>query len=154
MSLAPYDRTPKEIVQAMLSLAEVKPGELLVDVGCGDGAILLEAAKLGARAVGVDYERELVMKAYAEAASENLARQVQVVLGDYKSVRLSSADVVTLYLTSQGNAKVFEKLQTERRKKVRVVTHDFPLPGISSVKTVKVAYTPFDRRVIHLYVLP
>jgi Cyclopropane fatty acid synthase and related methyltransferases len=114
--LAPFDRTPKEVARKMLSEAHVRPGYWVFDIGCGDGSILVEAAKMGAFAVGVELERELAKLAKKKALEEGVSQMVEVVVGDFNAVRLTHADVVTLYLTTEGIKRYFQSLRRNSKK--------------------------------------
>src|ERR1700680_343667 len=97
--LAPYVSSPTRVVDRMLELANIKPGETLYDLGCGDGRILIAAAeKYKAKAVGVEISPKLVAEATSNIHKEGLDDQARVIQGDLLSTDLSSADVVTMYL--------------------------------------------------------
>src|SRR5713101_1326007 len=99
--LAPYVSSPARVVDRMLELANIKPGETLYDLGCGDGRILIAAAeKYKARAVGVEISPKLVAEATSNIHKEGLDDQARVIQGDLLSTDLSSADVVTMYLAT------------------------------------------------------
>jgi len=127
MILAPFDRTPPTVARAMLKLAGLRQGERLLDVGCGDGVIIAEAAKLGATAVGVDIEARLVRQAWERCAKLGLLSRVHLVVGDYKAVKSWEFNVIALYLTTRGNIAVLEDLlsQPSPTSQLRIVTHDF-----------------------------
>ena len=150
-SLAPFDSTPGVVARRMLALAGVKPGELVVDVGCGDGSILVEAAKMRARAVGVDLNPELVASAKAAALARGVDHRVQPVVGDFSCINTGRADVVTLYLTTDGNRRVLNRLLSQPGKKLRVVSHDFEVKGLNPWKVCDYRYTDFDVRRIYCY---
>ncbi|MGD0803420.1 MAG: methyltransferase domain-containing protein [Candidatus Bathyarchaeia archaeon] len=127
-SIAPFVPSPMDVVRKMLELAELKPGEVLFDLGCGDGRIVLVAGKdFGSRAVGVDLNAMLINQARNEAEKLGLGKVVRFIDGDMFDVDLSSADVVTMYLLTSANEKVRPKLESELRIGARVVTHDFPI---------------------------
>ncbi|MEM0119943.1 MAG: methyltransferase domain-containing protein [Thermoprotei archaeon] len=153
MILAPYDRTPPTVARAMLSLARLKRGERLLDVGCGDGSILVEAAKLGAFAVGVDIDANLIGQARERCARLGLLDRVHLIVGDYRAVKGWEFDVVTLYLTTRGNTAVLEELlsQPDRVSQIRIVTHDFGLPMLEPIQAREFVYRKFDKRMLFLY---
>src|ERR1700757_2065092 len=96
-TLAPSFPTPQEVVERMLSLAQVKPGEMVYDLGCGDGRIVITAAqKFKARAVGIEIRREIYEHTLSRVASLGLSDQVKIVQGNALNYDLSPADVVTL----------------------------------------------------------
>jgi len=135
----------------MLALAGVKKGETVVDLGSGSGSIVVEAAKMGALGVGVEIDPDLLRLATERAKNESVLSSVEFVRGDYESVNLGSADVVTLYLTTKGNAKVLPKLRRELRPGARVVCHDFRIGKVPPVAVRRYAYTEFDTRTLLLY---
>lgn len=126
MSCAPFVQTPVEVARKMLELAELRPSELIYDLGAGDGRIVIMAAKeIGARAIGIELRDDLVEKARTEIKKLNLESRVKLIHGDFFETDLSDADVVTLYLTTSGNERLRPKLETELRRGARVVSHDF-----------------------------
>jgi SAM-dependent methyltransferase len=122
----PYVPTPHQIVEQMLALAEVGPGDLVVDLGSGDGRIVIAAAKqFGARALGVDIDRTLVAEAEARAAKAGVAGRTRFVARDFYEVDLREATVLTLYLLPETNRKLLPKILAEMRPGARVVAHRF-----------------------------
>jgi tRNA A58 N-methylase Trm61 len=110
----------------MLELGNVREGELLYDVGCGDGRLVILAAKeLGARAVGIEIREDLFEKASSEIRRLNLEGRVKLIRSNFFDVDLSQANVVTMYLTSSANEKLRPKLESELKSGTRVVSHDF-----------------------------
>jgi SAM-dependent methyltransferase len=129
-NLAPFVPTPEQVVVKMLAAAELKPGETLYDLGCGDGRILFVAAQMfGANAVGVELSSKLVKDATERALQLGLQRQVKVILGNLLDVNLQGADVVTLYLMRLSNEKLKPNLRKQLKPGARVVSHDYPIPG-------------------------
>jgi predicted RNA methylase len=114
----------------MLQLAELKPGEVLVDLGAGDGRSVIMAAKaFSARAVGIELREDLAKKALSTIHENGLDNRVTIVNGDMLSVNLTPADVVFLYLTTSANEKIRPKLDAELKTGVRVVSHDYEILG-------------------------
>ena len=137
-SLAPFVASPMSVVRKMLQYAEVKPGEVVYDLGCGDGRIVITAAQeFGAIGVGVELNPRLVEEARAKVEALGLGDRVQIILGDLMEVDLTRADVVTMYLTTGANEKVRPKLERELRPGARVVTHDFSIPGWDAVRNLR-----------------
>lgn len=150
-SLAPYVPTPEEVVRQMLILADVKPGEKVYDLGCGDGRILVIAAQeFDAEAVGVELNMERVKIGREKVSSLGLDKKVKIFYGDVFDVDISPADVVTLYLTTSANEKLKPKLEKELRVGTRVVSHDFTMPGWKLVKMDKVQ-EDYRTHMIYLY---
>jgi SAM-dependent methyltransferase len=129
-TLAPVYPTPQSVVDQMLTIAHVKPGEMVYDLGCGDGRIVIAAAqKFKARAVGIEIRRDVYENTLAKVASLGLNDQVRIVLGNALRYDLSPADVVTLYLLTSSNKRLKPALLRYLRPSARVVSHDFEIPG-------------------------
>ena len=130
MSVAPFVQTPLEVAKKMLELAELKPGETLYDLGCGDGRLILLAAKdMGANSTGIDLREDLLERARTEILRMGLQEKVKVIQGNFFDVDVSTANVVTLYLTSSANERLRPKLEKELKVGCRIVSHDFKVPG-------------------------
>jgi tRNA A58 N-methylase Trm61 len=142
----------------MLQLAELKPGEVLFDLGAGDGRTVIMAARaFSARAVGVELREDLAKKALSTIHDNGLADRVTIVNGDMFNVNLTSADVVFLYLTTSANEKIRPKLETELKKGVRVVSHDYEIVGWKPVKVDNFCENPqlgYPSHTIYLYKKP
>lgn len=156
--IAPFVPSPIPVIQHMLQLAELKPGEVLFDLGAGDGRTVIMAAKtFSARAVGVELREDLAKKALSTIHDNGLADRVTIVNGDMFNVNLTSADVVFLYLTTSANEKVRPKLETELKKGVRVVSHDYEIVGWKPVKVDNFCENPqlgYPSHTIYLYKKP
>ena len=126
--LAPYVTTPLDVVERMLTLARVGPDDLVYDLGCGDGRVVIMAAqKFGARGVGVDIEPTLIEQAIANAKSADVANRVTFRVQDALTVDVSPATVVTLYLLASANARLRPTLMQQLRPGSRIVSHNFPI---------------------------
>jgi predicted O-methyltransferase YrrM len=158
MFIAPFVPSPVQVIQFMLKLADLKAGEVLFDLGAGDGRTVIMAAKtFGARAVGVELREDLAKKALSTIHDSGLADRVTIVNGDMFSVNLTSADVVFLYLTTSANEKIRPKLETDLRKGVRVVSHDYEIVGWKPVKVENFCENPklgYPSHTIYLYAKP
>jgi SAM-dependent methyltransferase len=119
----PYVQTPMEIVERMLRMAEVKQGDYVIDLGSGDGRIVVEAAKRGARGLGVDLDPNLVRLANENAARAGVAERAQFRVQDLFETDLSPASVVTFYLLPEVNVKLLPRLLA-LKPGTRVVSHD------------------------------
>ena len=132
-----YVATPKNIVRQMLTLAELRRGEALFDLGAGDGRILIEAVRgFGARATGIEIDPQRVSRIKERLRSTGI--KAEVVQADLLNVDLSTADVVAFYLSESVNAKLAPKLKKELKGGSRVVSLDYPLPGWVPEKEVTV----------------
>jgi len=133
-----YVGTPYDLVSQMLSMAKIKKSDLVYDLGCGDGRMLILAAqKYGCRAVGYDIDPERV-----QASEENVARNhveglVKIVQADIFTLDLSKADVIPLYLLPEMNRRLLPQLD-KLKPGSRIVTHDYDLDGIVADKTITV----------------
>jgi len=127
-SLAPFVATPSDVVERMLKLARVGPADVVYDLGCGDGRIVIAAAqKFGARGIGVDIDARLITQAEANAKAAGVDRQVRFLVQDALTVDVSDATVVTLYLLSASNVKLRPILTRQLRRGARIVSHSFAM---------------------------
>jgi SAM-dependent methyltransferase len=127
-SLAPYVPTPSDVVDRMLTLAKVGTRDVVYDLGCGDGRIVITAAqKFGARGVGVDIDANLINQAEANAKAAGVDRRVKFLVQDAMTVDVSDATVVTLYLLSASNVKLRPILTRQLRRGARIVSHSFAM---------------------------
>jgi predicted RNA methylase len=142
----------------MLDLAELKPGEVLFDLGAGDGRSVIMAAKaFAARAVGVELREDLAKKALSTIHDNSLADRVTIVNGDMFTVNLTSADVVFLYLTTSANEKIRPKLETELKKGARIISHDYEIVGWKPEKVETFCENPqlgYPSHTLYLYKKP
>jgi len=133
--IAPFVATPLPVVKQMLALAEIKAGEIIYDLGCGDGRVVIMAAQdFGARGIGVEMREDLAKQAMGKVSELGLDGRVKIVHGDMFKLDLSQADVITLYLTTSANDKVKPKLEAELKPGTRVVSHDYEILGWRPVK--------------------
>ncbi|MBN1244150.1 class I SAM-dependent methyltransferase [Candidatus Bathyarchaeota archaeon] len=158
MFIAPFVPSPAQVIEYMLKMADLKSGEVLFDLGAGDGRTVMLAAKsFGARAVGVELREDLAKKALSAIHDSGLADRVTIVNGDMFSVNLTSADVVFLYLTTSANEKIRPKLEHDLKKGVRVVSHDYEIVGWKPVKVETFCENPklgYPSHTIYLYQKP
>jgi SAM-dependent methyltransferase len=126
--LAPYVPTPQEVVDRMLQLAGVGKGDVVYDLGCGDGRIPITAAqRFGARGVGVDIDPQRIAEANANAAKAGVTDRVTFRLQDALATDVSEATVVTLYLLSASNLKLRPILTRQLKPGARIVSHAFSM---------------------------
>jgi hypothetical protein len=125
---APYVATDYEVVDAMLAMAEVRPDDFVIDLGSGDGRILIAAARShGARGLGVDIDSDRIREATNNAGAARVADRVQFRRQDLFATPLLQADVLTLYLTQDVNLRLRPRILSEMRPGARVVSHDFDM---------------------------
>jgi len=134
----PFIPTPIGVVDRMLELAEVKKGDVLYDLGSGDGRIVIRAAKKhGVRAVGIEMDQELLAQSKKAAKAEGVSHLVEFRSEDALKADLSSATVVTLYMLPWFNEALKPNLQKMLRPGARIVAHDFGIEGWRPDKTKK-----------------
>lgn len=120
--------TPPAVVDAMLRLADVKPSDVVYDLGCGDGIIVTTAAqKYGARAVGIDIDPQRVKEATERTQKMGVSDKVKIIQGDLFEADIKDATVVTLYLLQSLNIKLMPKLKRELRPGTRIVSQSFDM---------------------------
>jgi tRNA A58 N-methylase Trm61 len=155
MFIAPFVPSPPSVVEYMLKLAGLKAGEVLFDMGSGDGRTVIMAAKtFCARGVGIELREDLAKKAMASIHENGLDDRVTIVNGDMFNVNLTSADVVYLYLTTSANEKIRPKLDNDLKKGARVVSHDYEIIGWQPVKVENFCENPqlgYPAHTIYLY---
>ena len=120
-----YIPTDQALVNAMLKLADVGPGDVVYDLGSGDGRFVIAAAKLGARGVGVEIDPQRVRDANENVRRSGLGTRVTILHQDLFLTDISEATVVTLYLLPELNMKLRPKLLKELKPGARVVSHQF-----------------------------
>lgn len=148
--LAPFVPTPIDVVERMLQLAEVTSRDLVYDLGCGDGRIIITAAsKYGARGVGVDVEPYWVAESQSGAKRAGVEQLVTFSLQDALTVDLSPATVVMLYLVHWSTSKLQPIIRRQVRTGTRIVSHNYDVDGWAPDKTEK--FTDASGRVRSLY---
>ena len=157
----PYVPSPQSVVADMLRYAEVGPDDFLIDLGSGDGRIVITAAKVfGARGFGVEIKDDLVKKANAAAEAQGVADRARFFKQDLFKTDLSQASVVTMYLLPDTVNLLREKLLQELKPGTRIVSHDYPLSGWLADKywqmdlEDKVQISGVTTTLIYLYVVP
>ena len=135
-----------EVIAAMMEAAKVGAGDVVYDLGCGEGEIVIAAAKLyGARGVGVDLDPERIRNARANAASAGVTDRVTFIEQDLFKMDVSPATVVTLYLLPELNERLRPKLLSELRPGSRIVSHDFGMGDWVPERTIEVPLTRIHR---------
>lgn len=125
----PFYPSPMDVVRLMLSVAEPNEGQVLVDLGCGDGRILAEAASgYGCSVVGVESNPRLASYAYNKLLEMGV-KNFKIVRGDLFGFNFGSADIITMYLTSDALKILKPRLEAYVKPGTKLVAHDFPVPG-------------------------
>ncbi len=136
--LGPFLGTPQSLIAPLLAHADIAQGDVVVDLGCGDGRVLIEAARaLGCRAIGVERDEELVKRARLQVRDAGLQHLVRIDLGDAGKAPLDNASVVFLFLPVGQLAGLFPKLRARLARGARVLIHEQqPLPGLPRANRV------------------
>ena len=146
----PYVPTPQPVVDAMLNLAKVTPGDVVYDLGCGDGRIVITAAKrYGATGVGVDIDPKRIKEANYNARKAGVTNKVKFVKGDIFKTDFSNASVVTLYLLPEINLRLRPMLLEQLKPGTRIVSHIFNMGTWNPERSIMV-----DGSAIHIWRVP
>jgi SAM-dependent methyltransferase len=147
--IVPFVPTPQEVVDKMIELAGVKEGDVVYDLGSGDGRIVITAAKKGARAVGFDVDGDLVKDSQENIRKAGLEKLAEIKQQDILTVDLSPATVVTMYLLPDVNLKLKPNILKQLKPGSRVVSHAFDMGDWKPDKTERV-----NGRTIYLWSIP
>jgi cyclopropane fatty-acyl-phospholipid synthase-like methyltransferase len=148
----PFVPTPPEVVDRMLEVAQVKTGDVIYDLGSGDGRIIIQAAKrYGVKGIGIEIDTELVQKARDNAFREKVDHLVEFRLQDALTVDVSAATVVTLYMLPEFNAKLRPIFEKQLKPGSRVVSHDFEIQGWVPDKVERIRGDVFHDHTILLF---
>ena len=140
--LAPFVPTPPEVVERMLEIAAVGPGDVVYDLGCGDGRMVIAAARTrGCRAVGIELDAALIDECKAAAEREGVTKLVRFLRMDAAKASLTEATVLTLYLLPESLETLSPAFERDLRAGARIVSHDYRIPG-------------WDGRIVRTEVLP
>jgi SAM-dependent methyltransferase len=148
--IVPFVPTPQDVVEGMLELAQVKKGDVVYDLGSGDGRIVVTAAKkYGARAVGFEIDPDLIKQSREAVRKEGLEHLAEIREQDILTVDLSPATVVTLYLLPDVNLQIRPSLLSQLKPGSRVVSHAFDMGDWKPEKVVRV-----NGRTVYLWTIP
>jgi SAM-dependent methyltransferase len=147
--IVPFVPTPQEVVDKMAELAGVKKGDVVYDLGSGDGRIVITAAKKGAKAVGFEIDGDLVKEARENIRKAGVQEQAEIRQQDILTVDLSAASVITLYLLPDVNLRLKPNLLTQLRPGSRVVSHSFDMGDWKPDRTERVG-----GRTLYLWTIP
>jgi len=150
-SVAPYVPSQSIVVERMLKLAYVKPTDTVMDLGCGDGRILISAVRdfKVKKAIGYELNSELCNNTIKEVERLGYKEEIQIYNKDLFDADLSEATVITLYLTTSGNRLLRPKLKKETVKGTRIVSHDFDIPPWRAEKKIE-----FLGHTLYLFIVP
>jgi SAM-dependent methyltransferase len=155
VDLAPWVPTPQPVVDRMLELAAVTGRDVLFDIGCGDGRIVITAARrYGTRGVGIDIDKKMIQVSERNAAAAGVERQVKFIGMDATKADISEATVVSLYLLPESNALMRPILESQLRPKSRVVCHNYDIPGweAKKIQSETVVDENGEKHFIYLYI--
>jgi len=146
-----YVPTPPEVVAAMLKVAKVGPGDVIYDLGSGDGRIVIAAVKDfgAARGTGIDIDPQRIKEANANAATNKVTDKVRFLNQDLFTTNLSEATVISLYLLPSLNLKLRPKLMAELKPGTRIVSHAFDMGDWAPEQTLDV-----DGRKVYFWTIP
>ena len=147
--IVPFVPTPQEVVDKMIELAGVKAGDVVYDLGSGDGRIVITAAKKGARAVGFDVDGSLVKESRENIRKAGVEERAEIRQQDILTVDLSGASVVTMYLLPDVNLKLKPHILSQMKPGSRVVSHAFDMGDWKPDKTERV-----DGRTVYFWTVP
>jgi len=151
----PHVAVPEDVIPKMLELASVAPAETVFDLGSGDGRMVVAAARdLGAKAVGVEIRRRLVMESRRRARETGVSDRVSIWRRNFKEVNLRKADVLALYLSSYTLNLLAPKFLRELKPGARIVNFDYEIPGWTPTRVLRVTPKGWKKaHPIYLYVV-
>jgi cyclopropane fatty-acyl-phospholipid synthase-like methyltransferase len=147
--IVPFVPSPQEVVDRMIELAGVKKGDVVYDMGSGDGRIVIAAAKKGARAVGFEIDGDLVKESRENIRKAGVQNLAEIRQQDILTVNFSQASVVTMYLLPDVNLKLKPNLLKQLKPGSRVVSHSFDMGDWKPDKVEQV-----DGRTVRLWTIP
>src|SRR5262245_54612334 len=150
----PYVPTKEPIVDRMLQMARVKPGDVLYDLGCGDGRIVIAAAKrFGIRGVGIDIDPERIAEARENARKAGVADRVKFIEGDLFDADIKDATVMTLYLLPEVNLRLRPKLLSDLKPGTRIVSHNYDMGDWKPEQSAKMTVDGVEHS-IYMWTVP
>jgi SAM-dependent methyltransferase len=149
-----YVPTPHEVVEKMLDMAKVKKGDVVYDLGCGDGRIVVAAAKRGAKASGWDINPDRVKEAKANVKKNKVEQNAKIFHDDIFTLDLSKANVVTLYLLPELNVRLIPQLE-RLAPGSRIVSHDFDMRGVRPDREIEItSQEDGENHTLYLWTVP
>jgi len=153
----PYVPTPMKVVRTLLDMASVGPGDFLIDLGSGDGRIVITAAKeYGARGFGVDLNNDLVALSKTYAVDEGVQHKVDFFVRDIFKTDIRGASVITMYLLNEINLQMRPRLLADLKPGTRIISHDFHLGDWRPDKMVRLDVNKYyqDDTILYLWIVP
>jgi len=152
----PHVPTPEDVIPTMLSLASVKAGETVYDLGSGDARIVVAAARdFHANAVGIETRKRLVRASRARIKELGLSGRAKIVCQSFKKVSLRKVDVLATYLSSYTYNLLTPRLLKQLEPGARIVNFDYPIPALKADKEIEVTPNGWKKpHSIYLYVIP
>lgn len=147
--IVPFVPTPQVVVDKMIELAGVKKGDVVYDLGSGDGRIVITAAKKGARAVGFEIDGDLVKESRENIKKAGVEKTAEIRQQDILTVDLSQASVITMYLLPDVNLKLRPNILSQMKPGSRIVSHAFDMGDWKPDRTERV-----DGRTVYLWMVP
>lgn len=146
--------TPQEVVDKMLEMAKVTKNDLVYDLGCGDGRIVVTAAlKYGCKAIGYDIDPQRIKESLENVKKNNVGHLVTIEQKDIFALDLSDANVITLYLLPSLNVKLIPQLE-KLKPGSRIVSHDFDMRGVTPDEVVTVTSEDGSQHTVYLWTTP
>jgi len=157
--VTPFVVSPDAVVDRIMQLAQPKPGERMVDLGSGDGRIVIEAAKRGASGLGVDIDPKLVARAQENARAAGVEKLARFEVKDLFETDLRGVDIVTMYLLPEVNLQLMPRFIEQLKPGTRIVSHDYDLGKWPFDEMIELALAekmvgPLGRSRIFLWVVP
>jgi SAM-dependent methyltransferase len=147
--IVPFVPSPQEVVDKMIELGKIKKGDIVYDLGSGDGRIVIAAAKRGAKAVGFEIDGDLVKQSRDNIRKAGLQGRAEIRQQDILTVDLAPASVVTMYLLPDVNLKLKPNLLSQLKPGSRVVSHAFDMGDWKPTKTERIS-----GRTVYLWIVP
>ncbi len=153
-SVAPYVPTPQSLVNTMLEMAKAGPGDVHYDLGCGDGRFLITSVRDFDvdKAVGFEITPHLATVARDNVAKEELSKRIKIENSDFMEANFSEATLITIYLTTSGNARLRPKFKKELEDGARIISHDFPITDW--VTATEEEFVQVDTHKVYYYEVP
>jgi precorrin-6B methylase 2 len=148
----PYFSTPKEVVLKKLELLNLKDGDVVVDLGCGDARNLIQACAIAdVKCIGYEVDPDAIEDARINIENSGFSDRIEIKTADFYKADISEVDAVILFLTRNALGEISLKLENELKKGAKIVTHQFDLPAWSAEKTIEILQKNSALEQIYLY---